>query len=88
MNNTTNSWEKDFDTFIDNLPSHVGETPRELLKGFIGRLLHDTEIAAREDERGKIVMKSQGFIEKTTMPAEMLENIRQQAKTEARAEML
>ena len=77
MNNTTNNWEKKLDTFIDNLPSHVGETPRELLKGFIGRLLHDTEIAAREE-----VDK---FVEK--YPKQLMKVIREQARKEAREEI-
>jgi len=51
-------------------------------RSILSSLLRDTEQSAREDERGKIVMNSQGFIEKTTMPAEMLESIRQQAKAE------
>jgi hypothetical protein len=51
MNNTTNSWEEELATLTSVMLG--GGQFKELspLKDFIRTLLHDTEIAAREDEK-------------------------------------
>jgi hypothetical protein len=51
MNNTTNSWEEKYDAMLlslENEPSD--EVCYERIKDFIRTLLHDTEIAAREEK--------------------------------------
>jgi hypothetical protein len=48
MNNTTNSWEEKWKALKDKWQHHV---PNHHIEDFIRTLLHDTEIATREEGR-------------------------------------
>lgn len=68
MTNNQEQWEKEFDEFMDRLPKRVGETPRELLRGFIRiqKALSKAEVikeieGLKEDITSSLVYLADGF---------------------------
>ena len=49
MNNTTNSWEGRVEQLIDDTEFSTPKKVKMIIMDFIRILLHDTEIAAREE---------------------------------------